>query len=433
MIRARRVPLVLALCVASVASSVSAQAPASPSAALNVYLDCNDFQGCDFDFFRTEITRVNWVRDRQVADIHILVTTQSTGSGGREYTNTFIGLKGFAGITDTIKYNSQPAATQDEIRRGLARTFRAGLVRYIVRTDAADKLIISFGDTVARTTAEGAARKHDPWNYWVFRTSASAFNQGEAQFTSGSINLNGSANRTTEKWKTSLSLYTSYSESSFKLSSGEEFTNIQRSQGSDLLQVKSITDHVSAGFRSSVSASTYQNQQYQVTASPAIEYNIFPYSQSTRRQIRLEYNVGFQRVAYNDTTIFGKMRENLPTHSFGVSAATRETWGSIDIGTSAVNYLHDLSKYNVNTFGSASLRLFKGFSLNGFVNYSKFNDQFYLPKRDFTDEQILTRQFAQQSTYRYFYNVGISYTFGSIFNNVVNPRFGGGGGGMIMF
>ena len=107
------------------------------AAALKTYLDCNDFQGCDFDFFRTEITAVNWVRDRQVADIHILVTTQTTGSGGREYTATFIGLGRFAGVSDTLTYASPPAAPQDEVRRGLARVFRAGLVRYIARTPAA--------------------------------------------------------------------------------------------------------------------------------------------------------------------------------------------------------------------------------------------------------------------------------------------------------
>ena len=30
--------------------------------------------------------------------------------------------------------------------------------------------------------------------------------------------------------------------------------------------------------------------------------------------------------------------------------------------------------------------------------------------------------------YQYFFNFGINYSFGSIFNNIVNPRFGGGGG-----
>lgn len=53
-------------------------------------------------------------------------------------------------------------------------------------------------------------------------------------------------------------------------------------------------------------------------------------------------------------------------------------------------------------------------------------DQFALAKKDFTPEEILTRQFQRATTYRYFANVGIGYTFGSIFNNVVNPRMGGG-------
>lgn len=38
----------------------------------------------DLDYTRTEITFVNHVRDRKEADVHILITEQDTGSGGRE-------------------------------------------------------------------------------------------------------------------------------------------------------------------------------------------------------------------------------------------------------------------------------------------------------------------------------------------------------------
>jgi hypothetical protein len=34
-----------------------------------------------------------------------------------------------------------------------------------------------------------------------------------------------------------------------------------------------------------------------------------------------------------------------------------------------------------------------------------------------------------QSGFEVRYSVGITYSFGSIFNNIVNPRFGRGGGG----
>jgi len=55
-------------------------------AAVKVYLDC---LGCDTDFIKKEITFVNYVRDRIIADIHIFVTTQMTGSGGKEYSINF--------------------------------------------------------------------------------------------------------------------------------------------------------------------------------------------------------------------------------------------------------------------------------------------------------------------------------------------------------
>ena len=78
-----RISLGLAACLLQ-AALLSAQDSAS-TARVGVYLDCQTTY-CDFDFFRTELTLVNWVRDRQVADVHLLVTTQATGAGGSEYT-----------------------------------------------------------------------------------------------------------------------------------------------------------------------------------------------------------------------------------------------------------------------------------------------------------------------------------------------------------
>ena len=61
------------------------------SVAPNVYLDC-ERRTCDFDYIKTEITFVNYVLDRQSADVQIIVTRQQTGSGGNVYTLSFIGL-----------------------------------------------------------------------------------------------------------------------------------------------------------------------------------------------------------------------------------------------------------------------------------------------------------------------------------------------------
>ena len=77
-------------------------------------------------------------------------------------------------------------------------------------------------------------------------------------------------------------------------------------------------------------------------------------------------------------------------------------------------------------FGSVSLRVVKGLALNVGGSLNSIRDQVYLPKVPGTDEQILLQERQRATTYRYFVNFGVSYTFGSIYNNIVNPRFGGG-------
>lgn len=44
-------------------------------------------------------------------------------------------------------------------------------------------------------------------------------------------------------------------------------------------------------------------------------------------------------------------------------------------------------------------------------------------------EEILVRQRELATGYQYEVGFGVSYSFGSIFNNVVNPRFRNVGGG----
>jgi len=73
-----------------------------------------------------EITFVNYVRDRKDAQVHVLVTTQSTGSGGTEYTLTFSGQDQFKGIDNVLKYVSNKTDTDAEIRTGLAGSLKSG-------------------------------------------------------------------------------------------------------------------------------------------------------------------------------------------------------------------------------------------------------------------------------------------------------------------
>ncbi|MCH7490851.1 MAG: hypothetical protein IID05_09155, partial [Gemmatimonadetes bacterium] len=110
----------LMIVVSAAPGTVAAQeVPADRDAALRMFLDCPNFF-CDLDFYRREISFMSYVRDRQDADVHVLIATQATG-GGREHTLNFIGLRDFDGIETTLVYNSSATDTPDETRNGLAR------------------------------------------------------------------------------------------------------------------------------------------------------------------------------------------------------------------------------------------------------------------------------------------------------------------------
>jgi len=71
----------------------------------------------------------------------------------------------------------------------------------------------------------------------------------------------------------------------------------------------------------------------------------------------------------------------------------------------------------------ASLRIIKGLAIEFSGEYAVIHDQLYLPKGDLTREEVLLRQTQLATGYQARINAGLSYTFGSVFNNVVNPRF----------
>ena len=432
----RLTPVVLLLAGSALLPSASrAQVPVSPPAAatgdaLRVFLDCNS-PGCDFDFFRTEIKFVDYVRDRSDADVHVLVTTQGTGGGGREYTLAFLGQRRFAGRNNTLRYTSRQTESEDVIRRGLARTIKAGLVAYAVETPAGARIEIGYAAPTAAAEQAAPARR-DRWNFWTFSVGLNGFTNGDDNYDYTNVRGSFSANRTTEALKVNFGVNSFYSENSFNLGD-RTVTTLQRSSSVNSLAVRSIGNQWSAGGRSSISSSTFENQDLRVRVAPAIEYSFFPYSEATRRQATLQYTPGINYLDYEAQTIFGKTEEVLVDHRLTLAADIKQPWGSIDMSVEGSQYLHDLSRNRLNLGGGVDLRLFKGLRFRVDGNATRIRDQLFLSGEELTEEQILLRQRALQTGFRYFGSFGLTYTFGSPFNNVVNPRFGGGGGGGMIF
>lgn len=411
----------LAATLLALPSETDAQDAARP---IRLFLDCK--HECDMAFTRTEIPWVDHVRDRADADVHVLVTTRSTAANAREFTLTFIGLKEFASLSDTVVTVSPESDSQDRRRRVVTEALKRGLVRYVARRPGSERLTITYASPAG--TGAGAAPARDKWNLWVFRTRANTYLNGEE--SSRSINVNGSvsANRISPAWKVNVSLDGNYGENNFTFQDGTKFNSYSHGYGIRELLVKSLGPHWSAGQRSSISASTYQNMKLAFRFAPAVEYNIYPYSESTRRQLRLQYAIGATHYRYEDTTIFDKIRETRGDHSLLASLDTRQPWGSVSIALEGSALLDDPKKNQLQLNPEFDVRLFRGLSLNLFGYVSLLRDQLYLAKGGATDEEVLLRRRQLATSYQYFVGAGLSYTFGSIYNNVVNPRFGNSAG-----
>ncbi len=388
-----------------------------------IFVDC-DF--CDIDHIRREITFVNYVWDRKEADVHILVTLLRTGSGGWEYTLTFIGQKEFDGMNNTLKYYTSKDATKDEARQGLVEVIKKGLMPYVANTPISDRVSISFKEEVKPTAVE------DKWNFWVFSASLRGFFDAEKSSEYNSIHGSFSANRTTEEWKINTSISASYNESNFEFED-ETLSSTSESRRFSGLIVKSLSEHWSIGGYLSAVYSTYSNIDLRISPAPAIEYNVFSYSQSTRRQLRFLYRLNYSYNDYIEETMYGKSTESLWQQSLSATLELKERWGEVSTTLRGSHYFHDWSKNSLTIFSEFSIRIIKGLRLSLFGSYAAIHDQLALPSAGATPEEILLRQRELATTYRYFFSVGFSYSFGSIFSNVVNPRFGGGGGGFFIY
>jgi hypothetical protein len=165
--------LVLAVTSLLVVLPTIAHAATDRSETVRVFLDC---ASCDEQYVRTEVTFVDYVRDRTAADVHVLITSQGTGGGGIEYTLKFIGLGRFRDIDNSLTFVAPQTATFDERRRGVVSTLKLGLVRYVADTPVASHLTLKFEEPPSRVNAQ---KEKDPWNFWVFRIGVNGGFEGE--------------------------------------------------------------------------------------------------------------------------------------------------------------------------------------------------------------------------------------------------------------
>ena len=421
----KKVLFILLVCL----SSYYSQSQNDSGKNILLYLDCQSY--CDQAFIKREIPFVDYVNDRFQSNVYILVNSQATGSGGREYKLQFIGQGAFAGVDDTLSFIRPATATDDESRKLMVQTLKLGLVKYLARTEKGNQLQISFEGPTEGKETENELEEKDPWNLWVFNIRLNGYLNGDQNYFSNSFTTGLSASRISEEYKTTTNL--SYRVNSNRYGEGEdsfEFTN--EFYNFSNTTVWSLTEHWSVGGFLAAQRSNYYNYDFQITASPAIEYNIFPYNESNNHYLGFMYRVGPVYADYQEETIYFETSELRLHQNLSLDVSFNQKWGQVSGSAAFGHYFHDFSKNRLSFSGYADLRLYKGFSLNFSGYYALQRDQLNIVKGNITNEDLLTRRRQLDSNYSFYTSFGIRYRFGSLSNNVVNPRFGGGGG-MIIF
>lgn len=423
-------PLALAalLLVGAVATAAAQNAPAAPltraapasEPRLRVFLDCPT-GGCDRNYLITELPFVLWTQDRLDADIHALITTLGTAAGGTAYTINLLGRGLFAGKSDTLGATVPPNTTDELRRRELARVLKLGLVPYAIRVSDSSPFSLRY-DAPVSVTGGGSEIIADPWDFWVYRLRANG--SGNAESLNSSYQINGSVNvsRTTEALKLSFNANEEYRANTFTLSDSSEQTFILRSTDLSARIVRSVSDHWSIGTRLTGGRSDFRNQEASAGLDVSAEYNYFPWRVATSRQLIAALAIGGRYFDYKEATIFDLTTELRPIARAILAGESRQQWGTIDGAVRYTHYLHNAKTYNLSFNGRANFRLTRGLALEVRGDAAKVNDQLYLRRGGATDSEVLTRQRALATNFRIGGSIGLTFTFGSIYNTIVNPR-----------
>lgn len=387
---------------------------------LDIYLDCPT---CDINYFKENFSIVNYVCEPEIADVQIQITTLTTGSGGTAYNLFFSGGKNSIKVNDTLIFSLPPDKTFDETRKTLLQKIQLGLVPYLMKTAYAKYLYLTI-DNIAGIPLE----KKDPWKKWMFNIygSGSIFNE---KYTS-SIHFNTSLyiSKVTQEIKIESSTDMSYNETriiDLPISGTETYSSysFQRGLYTRNLFVKSMGKHFGIGGLANFKNNKLQNIQFQMKVGPAIEYNIYKYSEAAQKQLRLLYFLGYEHSNYDEITIYNKTIDKLYSQNLRILFTYIKPWGYFNASLYGSNYLNNFSHFSLVTNALANIRIVKGLGFNVSCGLNMYRDQLSLKKGLASLEDLLTQQRQIASEYNFNISIGLSFRFGSTTNNTVNTRF----------
>lgn len=382
---------------------------------VKLFVECS----CEKSYIRQEIPFVDHVRDQSLANVQLFIYDVANGSGGRTYLLDFKGIKDYEKILGKLSYETSPTMTSDEVRKGLVIKIKSGLLKYILESELAEEITYTINKDGTGDIQE--INFDDPWNNWIFEIYGEADLSKESSRNEFEYEVGFESDRVTEKWRIRADLELNQATSSFE-QNNETFTSDRLRYSAEGSIVRSLSDHWSTGIFAGARHNTFTNLDFSAFVRPAIEYNIFPYREVLQREIVFAYRIGYFYNDYIDTTIFGRNSEGVFNHSLDIQLRYRQPWGNVYTRLRGSTFLEDFNKNRIQLFGRLSIRVFKGLAVTFSGNFEVIRDQINLPSGDASIEDVLLQQKQIATDFELGFRVGLSYTFGSAFNNIINNR-----------
>lgn len=386
-------------------------------ARLSLFTDCE----CNKTLLKQELTYVNHTIDPSGAQVNLFIVTNRLSNGNRVYDLDFRGQEELVGNQLKFKVSTTSVMTTREVDELLVKRIKLGLAGFLAGTNWADLTEFAVQDVPEDQLTEDDDSA-DSWNNWIFEATARFSTDKESRRGRTDLRLGFEADRTTPELRLRFQPNYFYRKQTVVQTDGTELTSLRQDAWVNTSVVRSISDHWSVGFFQSTTSSSFRNIDAGIWIAPAIEYNIFDYKEVPFKEFTIAYRLGWTHNNYTEETVFFKTKENLVRQVLNVDLRLRQRWGQVFAGVSGGNHLNDFSKNRISLRSRANVRLVKGLSFSVSGSYEIINDQISLPRGEASVEDILLGQSQLATNFETDLSFGLSYTFGSLYNNVINTR-----------
>ena len=370
---------------------------------------------------------MNWVNDREVADVHVIMTSQGTGAGGREYVIDLLGTDPEAGYENSHRFRSVPTDTDVEVLEGISHTLGMGLALFA--SELGYRGLVSLEGPDPDESLSGVSgmvspdEVDDPWNLWVLRLDGEAQVNGESTYSNTYLEGGFSASRVTVESRVSLWGNLRHNRLSVELTDGE-FIDTRTDWDVNATIVQALAERWSLGIQSQVGRSVRFNQAFRAELTAAVEYSVFPYIEANRRAFTFYYRIGPTYRDYIARTRYEQDSETRWEQTLELRLSQRQPWGNASVSAAGSHFLHDINRHMLRFGGNLEFRVVRGFSVDVGASVAEVDDQIYLSADGVTDKEALLRLQQRATSFNYEVELGFNIQFGSIFNNAVNNRIG---------